>query len=202
MLFQGKYRVESTRLPNHNYAANGWYFVTICTRDRQHFFGNIETLPNVKTLQCNVSTDQMQLSPIGKIAQQYWVDIPHHFAHTYIDAYVIMPNHIHGIIVVDRPVNDLETLQCNVSTHPRSPQQDFLSQISPRPGSLSTIIRSYKSAVTRWCRKNGFADFNWQSRFYEHIVRADGSLTRIQQYIINNPIKWASDRQNFSNLWM
>jgi REP element-mobilizing transposase RayT len=90
--FKGKYRVESTRLPNRDYAANGWYFVTICTRDRTPFFGNI-------------ITGQIQLSPIGKIAQQFWADIPNHFQYVYIDAYIIMPNHVHGIVIIDRPPN-------------------------------------------------------------------------------------------------
>ena len=110
--FKGKYRVESTRLSNRDYTANGWYFVTICSQNRAYFFGD-------------VIAGQMQLSTVGKIAQQFWAEIPYHFTHTYIDAYVIMPNHIHGIVVIDRPhpingdrypSNIVETLQCNVST--------------------------------------------------------------------------------------
>ncbi|WP_242057776.1 MULTISPECIES: transposase [Nostoc] len=101
--FRGIYRVESTRLPNRNYAANGWYFVTICTSDRIHFLGD-------------VITGNVQLSIIGEIAQQFWAEIPNHFAYTYTDAYVVMPNHVHGIIAIDRPQN-VETLQCNVSTN-------------------------------------------------------------------------------------
>jgi REP element-mobilizing transposase RayT len=93
--FQGKYRIESTRLPNRNYAANGSYFITICTRDRAHLFGD-------------VIAGEVLFSPIGEIAQRFWTDIPNHFAHTYIDAYVIMPNHVHGIVVIDRPT-DVET---------------------------------------------------------------------------------------------
>ncbi|MBD2516750.1 transposase [Nostoc sp. FACHB-973] len=221
--FQGKYRVESTRLPNRNYAANGWYFVTICTNDRTHFLGD-------------VITGNVQLSTIGEIAQQFWAEIPNHFAYTYTDAYVVMPNHVHGIIAIDRPQNvetlppqnvetlrpqnvetlrpqnvetlrpqnvetlrpqNVETLQCNVST-----QRQFMSDISPKAGSLGAIVRSYKSAVTRWCRKNGFEDFAWQERFYEHIIRADGSLDRIREYIINNPTKWDKDKNNCTNLWM
>ncbi len=197
--FQGKYRVESTRLPNRNYAANGWYFITICTSDRIHFLGD-------------VITGNVQLSIIGDIAQQFWAEIPKHFVYTYTDAYVIMPNHVHGIIAIDRPQNletlqcqpvetlqcqPVETLQCNVST-----QREFMSAISPKKGSLGAIVRSYKSAVTRWCRKNSFEDFGWQERFYEHIIRADGSLDRIREYIINNPTKWDEDKNNSTNLWM
>jgi REP element-mobilizing transposase RayT len=190
--FKGKYRVESTRLPNRNYAANGWYFVTICTRDRIHFFGD-------------VIAGEVQLSAIGEIAQQFWTDIPNHFNDTYIDAYVIMPNHVHGIVVIDCPKN-VETLQCNVSTQHDAPcdiiQRQFMSDISPKPGSLGAIARSYKSVVTRWCRENGHNHFAWQSRFYDHIIRADGSLDRIREYIINNPAKWEEDKNNPANLWM
>ncbi|PMB06814.1 transposase [Fischerella thermalis CCMEE 5198] len=190
--FQGKYRVESTRLPNRNYAANGSYFITICTKNRDHDFGN-------------VVSGQVHLSVIGEIAQRFWVDIPNHFDYTYIDAYVIMPNHVHGIVVIDRPEN-VETLQCNVSTQNDAPwditQRQFMSNISPKPGSLGAIARSYKSVVTRWCRENGHNHFAWQSRFYDHIIRADGSLDRIREYIINNPTKWEEDKNNPANLWM
>ncbi len=190
--FQGKYRVESTRLPNRNYAANGSYFITICTKNRDHYFGN-------------VVSGQVHLSVIGKIAQRFWVDIPNHFDYTYIDAYVIMPNHVHGIVVIDRPEN-VETLHCNVSTQNDAPwditQRQFMSNISPKPGSLGAIARSYKSVVTRWCRENSHNHFAWQSRFYDHIIRADGSLDRIREYIINNPTKWEEDKNNPANLWM
>ncbi|MBE9036745.1 transposase [aff. Roholtiella sp. LEGE 12411] len=190
--FKGKYRVESIRLPNRNYAANGWYFLTICTSDRFHFFGDI-------------NGGEMRLSAIGETAQQFWSDIPNHFDYIYIDVYVIMPNHVHGIIVIDRPQN-VETSQCNVSTKRDAlcniTQRQFMFNISPKAGSLGAIARSYKSAVTRWCRKNGFEDFGWQDRFYEHIIRADGSLDRIREYIINNPTKWNKDKNNTANLWM
>jgi hypothetical protein len=88
-LFKNKYRVESTRLPNYDYACNGWYFVTICTDERQCFFGD-------------VVNGKMHLSKIGQIAEKFWAEIPQHSKHTYIDAYVIMPNHVHGIVVIDR----------------------------------------------------------------------------------------------------
>ncbi len=208
--FKGKYRVESTRLPNRDYAANGWYFVTICTQNRAYFFGD-------------VINRQMQLSTVGKIAQQFWAEIPNHFTHTYIDAYAIMPNHVHGIVVIDRPptssiiaptTTNVETLQCNVSTQrdvtrrnmTQNPSSDvrrrMMSEISPKTGSLGAIVRSYKSAVTRRCHQNNFDNFAWQPRFYEHIIRADGSLDRIQKYIINNPAKWDEDREKPPNLWM
>ncbi|MEH2325192.1 MAG: hypothetical protein V7K32_16855 [Nostoc sp.] len=71
-----------------------------------------------------------------------------------------------------------------------------------KSGSLQAIIHAYKSAVTRWCRKNGFEDFAWRSRFYDRIIRADGSLNTIREYIINNPPKWEHEKNNSANLWM
>jgi len=165
--------------------------------DRNPFFGN-------------VNSSQVQLNPIGEIAQNFWADIPNHFDYTYIHTYVIMPNHIHGIIIIDCPnpikenipPNNVETLHCNVSTKSDITQRQLMSDISPKVGSLSAIVRSYKSAVTRQCRRNGYDSFAWQPRFYEHIIRADSSLDRIRQYIINNPAQWEADKNNPTNLWM
>jgi REP element-mobilizing transposase RayT len=116
-----------------------------------------------------------------------------------LDAFVIMPNHVHGIVVI------VETLQCNVSTPmataTRAPNHP-MAQISPTAGSLGAIIRSYKSAVSRWCAKNGPTEFAWQTRFYDHIIRSERDLQRIRRYITDNPAKWESDRNNPENLWM
>jgi len=67
---------------------------------------------------------------------------------------------------------------------------------------LNPIIRSYKAAVSQWCKRNNYSSFSWQPRFYDHIIRADGSLDRIRDYIINNPAKWENDKDNPANLWM
>ncbi|NJM95133.1 MAG: transposase, partial [Acaryochloridaceae cyanobacterium CSU_5_19] len=88
--FKGKYRVESIRLPHRDYGANGAYFVTICTQNRRHFFGS-------------VIKGQVKLSAIGQVAQGFWAEIPQHCDPVHVDAYVIMPNHVHGIVVIDRP---------------------------------------------------------------------------------------------------
>jgi REP element-mobilizing transposase RayT len=199
--FQGKYRIESTRLPDRDYAANGWYFVTICTKKCIYHFGN------------GVVSGQVQLTPIGEIAEQYFIDIPNHSKHTYVDAYVVMPNHVHGIVVIDKPI-DVETRYIasgniasgNIASgNIASLQQptDESNKFGPlKPGYLQAILHSYKSAVTRWCGKNGYQDFKWQERFYESIIRADGSVDRIRQYIINNPAKWEQDKNNPPDLWM
>jgi len=118
-----------------------------------------------------------------------------------IDAYIIMPNHIHGIVVIDCPHN-VETRHV-ASLHQPTQSTDKSNKFAPlKPGSLQAIVHAYKSSVTRWCRKNGRDYFAWQPRFYDHIIRADGSLERIREYIINNPAKWEDDKENPTNLWM
>lgn len=89
-LYKNKFRIESIRLPNYDYSANGCYFVTICTHQKHCYLGKIINA-------------QMQLSQVGKIAQKHWQEIPNHFDGVYIDEYVIMPNHVHGIIVINKP---------------------------------------------------------------------------------------------------
>ncbi len=178
-LYKNKYRIESTRLPNYDYSSNGCYFVTICTHQKHCYFGNIVNA-------------QMQLSQVGKIAHKHWQEISNHFDGVDLDQYVIMPNHVHGIIVINRPDKPRRDVACYVSTDNDDVDQT-MSKLAPKPGSLGAIIRSYKSSVTRWCRQNDDDIFCWQPRFYENIIRDQRSLNNIRQYIINNPAKWLED---------
>ncbi len=194
-LYKNKYRIESSRLKHYNYAENGCYFVTICCQDKLCFFGNI-------------NAGNMQFSPVGEIADKFWLEIPQHFQDIDIDAFIIMPNHVHGIVIIDHPNGrDVDPrsrdVACNVSTK----DDDYnisrvMSDLAPKAGSLSVIIRSYKAVVTRWCRKNGYDNFGWQTRFYDHIIRDEQSLDQIREYIVNNPAKWNKDQDNSANLWM
>ncbi|PWA06570.1 transposase [Flavobacterium psychrotolerans] len=185
--FQNKYRIPSSRLKNWDYGNNGAYFITICTRNRDHFFGEIVSV---------AKENKMELNEIGRLAYQFWAEIPKHFPSVELGNYVVMPNHVHGILIIDKKnvVDDLvaETLQCNVSAH-NGTTNEQMSKISPKSGTISTIIRSYKSAVT----KNGHfihADFEWQSRFHDHIIRNSESFERIQNYIETNPKNWKEDK--------
>ncbi|MFP4041189.1 MAG: transposase, partial [Bacteroidales bacterium] len=146
--FKNRYRIGSARLKHWNYAWNGAYFITICTANRECFFGNI-------------IDGNMHLSNSGQFAYKFWQEIPDHFPFVELDAFVVMPNHMHGIIVIDNRNDNVKTLHCNVSTNHKN---QFMSNISPKPGSVSTIIRSYKSIVTKHARKINPA-FAWQSRF-------------------------------------
>ncbi|MCA9901228.1 MAG: transposase [Ardenticatenaceae bacterium] len=180
--FKNKYRIESARRPNFDYQNVGYYFVTICTFQRQHFFGEIVD-------------GEMVYTAVGQIANQYFLAIPEHTkAICTIDTHQIMPNHAHGIIAIETPV---ETLHCNVSTT-TDPQ---MSAISPKAGSLSAMVRSYKSAVSYWCTQSG-VDFGWQPRFYDRIIRNERELKAIRNYILENPANWDKDRENDSGLFM
>jgi REP element-mobilizing transposase RayT len=116
-----------------------------------------------------------------------------------------MPNHIHGIIMIDQPSQNIaidshRDITCNISTNDVDYVSKMMSQLSPKAGSLSVVIRSYKAAVTRQCKQNSEYNFSWQPRFYEHIIRNQSSLDNIREYIINNPIKWYEDENNPVNI--
>jgi REP element-mobilizing transposase RayT len=188
--FQNKYRIPSARLKNWDYGNNGAYFITICTQNRDHFFGEIISV---------VDENEMQLNEIGKLAERFWAEIPNHFPFVELGNYVIMPNHIHGILIINKKniVDDIvETLQCNVSTVNATEtinKKELMADISPKSGTISTIIRSYKSILT----KNAHfihADFEWQARFHDHIIRNSESFERIQNYIETNPELWKEDK--------
>jgi len=171
-LFKDTYRVETTRLPDYDYSQEGAYYITICTKNHEQLFGR-------------VSGDKVELSQIGRFALNCWKTIPDHFPNVYIDFVIIMPNHIHGILFINNVSPTQETL-CATSLH---------SGISPKSGTISTIIRSFKSAVTFLCNKNNLV-FAWQPRFYEHIIRNETELFRVREYIMNNPLKWSLDKFN------
>jgi putative transposase len=186
--FKGKYRVESTRLPGWDYAGAGWYFVTICTRNRECLFGDIVD-------------GEMHLSSIGEIVAEEWQKTPDIRPNVVLDEWVIMPNHLHGIIVIlEPPDRAVETSRRDVST--TASQRDVPTTTTPprlQAGSLGAIIGQIKSVCTKRIWAAGHTEFGWQSRFYDHIIRDEGSLQRIREYIINNPANWAEDRINPAN---
>lgn len=117
----------------------------------------------------------MILNDIGKQVENYWKEIPTHYKKTELDYYVIMPNHIHGIIIT----NEVET--------------GHAPSLQMQGPTLGNIVGSFKSAVSKWAHKNNYNNFHWQSRFYDHIIRNENDLRRIREYIKNNPLKWELD---------
>jgi REP element-mobilizing transposase RayT len=178
--FQNKYRISSARLKNWDYGNNGAYFITICSREREHFFGEVESIDN---------ENEMQFNEIGKLANKFWSEIPIHFPFVELGNYQVMPNHIHGILIINKK-NIIDDTTDKVIEVKRNEQ---MSKISPKSGTIPTILRSYKSVVT----KNAHyihADFEWQERFHDHIIRDTESFDRIQNYIENNVTNWKEDK--------
>ena len=182
--FQNKYRVDSVRLNDYDYSSDGFYFVTICTKDKINYFGN-------------VVNSGLELSRIGKIAEKCWQEIPKHFPFVTLDKFVVMPNHLHGIIMIDRSDKHVETQDF-------APLQDNAWQpnrFGPQSKNLASIIRGLKIGVTKYANEHKI-EFKWQRRYYDHIIRNQKSLENIREYIINNPINWDNDRNNFEKLFM
>ena len=128
----------------------------------------------------------MNLSKIGEIAEKCWIDIPNHFSSAGLDEFIVMPNHIHGVVIIDkrdRGRNDCRDAACGVST----------TTTDNHKTTLGRIINSYKSAVSNICHKNGF-EFKWQFRYHDRIIRNKKSLDTIRRYIVDNPAKWLNDR--------
>lgn len=161
---------RSIRLPGYDYSQEGAYFVTVCTQNREFLFGEIVD-------------GAMLLNDAGQIVCQCWRDIPAHFPQVVCDGFVVMPNHIHGILFV------VDTLGA----------QHF-SPLRGRPRGTSktigSIVRGFKIGVTKWMRQNEPVQNVWQRNYYEHIIRSEEELNRIRQYIIHNPEQWETDREN------
>ena len=174
-------RRKHIRYRDYDYSNPGAYFVTICTRKMKCVFGNI-------------SNEKMILSHIGKIAERIWCEIPNHFQNVNLDEYVIMPNHIHGIIIIlneekNIPLTDGKGDACIAPT---------VNKCGPKPKSLGAIVGTFKSAVTK--RVNEIhgkpGKTIWQRNYYDRIIRNEKEYHRIQEYIVNNPRYWDWDKIN------
>jgi len=166
-------RRKVLRIPGYDYSQPGAYFVTICTNERKNLFGEIRN-------------GIVGLNSLGCLAAQCWKDIPNHFNNVRLDEFVIMPNHLHGILF----------LSDRTGTACRAPTDESFGK--PQSGSLSTIIRFFKSVVTKSYRElfDEQIDSPWHRGYFEHIIRDDKSLLKIQEYIQTNPQRWQLDREN------
>ncbi len=207
--FKNKYRIPSTRLQNWDYGQPAAYFVTICTQGRKCYFGK-------------VINKKMNLSKIGIIAEILWHEIKKHAPDIELGEFVVMPNHVHGILILhgnndngNDNNDDNNDVIAQSQQSPKSPnfpnppnseqsekfehqtigQKRFQNQ---GKNTLSSIIGSYKSAVSKYAHRLEFG-FAWQSRFYEHIIRNKQSYQIISKYILNNPAKWNDDTFNLTN---
>ncbi len=169
---------QSVRLKQYDYGQVGAYFVTICTHERECVFGEI------------IDT-QMRLNEIGRIVEDEWRKTAKIRGNVELDVFVIMPNHLHGILIIDDGRG--------MARHAPTTMQRKFGQ--PIAGSLPTIIGAFKSAVTK--RINKFRNTPgapvWQRNYYEHIIRNEKDYLRIYEYILNNPAKWQEDHDNPRN---
>ncbi len=171
---------KSIRLKVFDYTTPWWYYVTICTYEHKYYFGN-------------VNESMMVLNNAGKIAEDCWVKIPEHFYNVELDYYVFMPNHLHGIIIINK--------QEEVAAQYIEPLEKERRYQNIVKGSLGSIIRSYKAAVTRECLRCKITDFKWQRNYYERIIRNEKELYNIIRYIEQNPLKWEYEKNINENLF-
>lgn len=184
--FREKYRIPSARKRIWDYGTNGTYFVTICTKGRVPYFGIIDDDvvethdPGVEThdhasLRVNDFT-RMRTTPLGEAARRCWSAIPDHFPFVQLDAFVVMPDHVHGIVIIKKDEDEIRDWNVN------------------RPGSqsrnLASVIRGFKIGVTMFARENDM-EFAWQTRFYDRIIKENDNIDEIRTYIEQNPLQWA-----------
>jgi putative transposase len=158
---------KSNRLKGYDYFGSGYYFLTICTKGRREYFGSVDER-------------MMNLSKYGEVVDQSWYELPQHYVNCSLDIFVVMPNHVHGIIVINNE---------NIVGNGFKP--------FPTHG-LPEIIRGFKTFSSRKINERivGNDRFQWQKSFYDHIIRSEKSLNNIREYIQNNPLQWDLDREN------
>lgn len=179
---------RSIRLPEHDYSLAGWYFVTIVTQGHICLFGE-------------VTAGEITLNDIGHLIERCWNEIPSHFPNVQLDAFVIMPNHIHGIIIITDSVGaGLVPAQSNpAGLVPAQPGPGATTRVAP---TLGDIVGAFKSVTTveyiRGVKQGRWMPFHkrlWQRNYYEHIIRNERELEAARQYIHDNPANWTSDAE-------
>ncbi len=165
-----KHHRRSVRLRNYDYSRSGAYFITVCTTGQELLFGE-------------VNDGKVELNELGRIAAEEWLKSARIRIEIELDAWVLMPNHVHGIVII---TDDL----CR-GDRPVAPS-------GPRPRSLGAMMAGFKSAATKRINTmRGTPGVSiWQRNYYEHVIRYESTLDRIRQYIADNPARWPEDREN------
>jgi len=163
-LYRNKYRIQSHRLKGWDYSSSGWYFITICTQNREHYFGE-------------VIDNEMHYTELGHVAAASWLAMERVFSILIPDVWVIMPNHVHLLFAIS-------------SQNPEFQQSKFKKMIK---NSVASIVNHFKGRVTKYANKNEIP-FEWQANYYDNIIRDADSFKTVQNYIINNPLNWNTDR--------
>lgn len=167
---------KHNRLPGYNYSNPGYYFVTICTKDKIPFFGSI-------------NDRGMNLNALGKFARECWTIIPNHFGHVSLDEFIIMPNHLHGIIAIEP----------SITTEVEYADLRALQGVKRSKMLIPKIVHGYKSTVTRNIHKQFLtSEFAWQRSYYDHVIRDKNELEKIRLYIKSNPENWLNDKNDIN----
>lgn len=170
---------QSVRLRSYNYATAGVYFITVCTHDRA---------PRL----ASINASQIHLTTEGEVVNQIWFELPKHFPTIELDEFIVMPNHIHGILILNKLAVTFPRMQPSPAT------TEFASQSTKNlHPTLGVVIGTFKSlSSTRINREQKTRSRVWQRNFYEHIIRSAKSLDDIRRYIHYNPQRWSFDREN------
>lgn len=165
-----KYSDRPLRLKEFDYASNASYFVTICTYQQKPYFGR-------------VVDELMRLSQLGRVAWDCWGLIPTYYNYVFLESFIVMPNHIHGVLTIRRGPQNIVGLQ----------DKPKMNHFGAQSGNLGAIIRGYKVGVKKYAINHGL-DFCWQPRFYDRIVRNSEEFLKICEYIEDNPANWDKDK--------
>ena len=185
---------RSIRLPGCDYASPGSYFVTVCTHQRKLLFGE-------------VIDGQMRRNALGDIVHAEWYATERVRSEVRLDAFVVMPNHLHGILEIIEvgarrrlaPDADAKMADGKTATHRVAPTEGVRSRPhGPAPGSIGAILGQIKSLTKKAINKTRGTPGRpvWQPNYHEHVIRNEKELQRIREYICNNPLRWPSDREN------
>ena len=182
------HRRKSIRLQGYDYSQAGLYFITVCTHNRVPLFGEIVD-------------GVMALNTAGQIVEKCWCTIPEHFPQVTVDEFVVMPNHVHGIITIGTTVgvnhvgaNDVGVNDVGANDYLPLPSNETPRSLQHGTSrTIGSMVRGFKIGVTRWFRANTDIHKVWQRNYYEHIIRNEDSYLKIADYIQTNPQRWEID---------
>ncbi len=174
---------KSIRLKGYDYSKPGQYFVTICCHNRLNHFGQI-------------TNNEMKLNQYGKIAHDEWLNTVQKRKNVSLDVFVVMPNHIHAILILDDQCRgELHSPLNNQSATPELPGKQLKASDFHSPSqTIGALIRGYKGSVTKQLKSVGFEEQLWQRGFHDHVIRNEKSYNTILDYINDNPAKWSEDQ--------
>jgi REP element-mobilizing transposase RayT len=175
---------RSIRLRGYDYSQPGSYFVTVCTSNRECLFGN-------------VADGEVALNHVGRVVDEEWSYTEIIRPEVEVDEFVVMPNHLHGIITIRQP-------EGSVGAHGRAPLPAGHALLQRPPRSLGSLIAGFNSAATKRINQSRHTPSQpvWQRNYYEHVIRGETDLNRIRQYIRDNPARWTEDIYNPTNVSM